>query len=156
MPVKVYQIPPPDHQGAISLGSGVTIEWLRGGRVFHLKTSNATRSAIDIWRDVTIQVAHQSSENTPVLFLFEIEALPFTPYMRRSAEMILKANRDRKGKTAILLRPSIFTSIIRFFVERESYRLNANFVRRIFTAKEEALNWLLEPPEPPPLMDKPK
>jgi len=80
----------------------------------------------------------------PVRLLIDIGTLPLTPYNRKRSEEVVQRTSHLYGKTAVVLRPSVISHTIRFFVENLLKRSGSTFERRIFFARNVAIEWLLE------------
>lgn len=140
-------IPAPQESGdkIIPLSAGISMQWLHEGKILAVTALNITREAIDVWTEAIIAAELTYFKDRPVRLLLDIGMLPPTPYARQKSEEIVKQTAHLYGRTAVVLRPSLTTQTIRFFVERILRRSGSSFERRIFLSRADALTWLLTP-----------
>lgn len=126
------------------LGSGVSCQWRFEGRILVFYGSNATPSAADIWAAATIQAFNFYFKDQPLLAMHIMNNLPLTPYIRKKTAEVSQGTAQLHGRVAVILRPTMFTPIIKKFVDYDLRNLNSKLLRQIFTAENLGEKWLLE------------
>ena len=143
-------LPPRTQTEPVEIGNGVACHWMADGKVLVFKLSSSARITIDSWIAGMEEAITHWSPDEPAMLLHDVATLPLTPYMRQQSEALIKRHADKLwGRVAVVLRPGVFTNVIRFFAEREASKLNPRMTRRIFTSREAAIEWLAEPIKKP-------
>lgn len=138
------QLDPAKWETFINIGQGVRYRWLADGKILNTHLPDISREVVDVWVDGVLAVALAWAVEKPFLQLHEIEVLPLTAYLRqRTAEAIEKFD-HLHGHSAIILTPSIFSTVIKLYVNWDAKRINPNIVRRVFTNFDEGYAWLAE------------
>ncbi len=140
----------PNSSGTLSTGShsleqispSVSREWLFDKRIVVYTVMDAHRESIDVWAGTcTADIASWPGDR-PVLIMHDLSArgIALTPYARERSQPMMDMRPEAKGRVAIVLQPGIAASLIQLFLRPER---KAPRVRRAFTSREKAIEWLL-------------
>ena len=130
---------------AQQLAPGVTTDVLHDGQIVRYNITTVHQEFIDKWIEHLDRVMMTWDHVHPRLLLLEMHGTPLTPYIRKVTQDIAKKHGRVSGRTAIVVKKTLVTQVIRFFVERVLARPGHQLrERRLFFFSTEALAWLEE------------
>lgn len=131
---------------------GHSREWLNVSDTYRIAiingSGNMARASIDVWADVVIDTLNNWSwEAYPLHILLDLstKGQGITPYSRERAEGVYKFIPPKStGYAAIVIPDGPINRLVSLFFVRRRIDRGINVQERVFTRREDALNWLRE------------
>jgi len=124
------------------LAPGVTTEALQEGKIVRYIIKTAHRESIDKWVAHVDRVMGEWDQNRPCLLLYEVSDTPLTPYIRSATQGIAEKYANLRGRTAVVVKKTVLTQLVRFFIDSFLARRHHIRERKMFFSNDEALAWL--------------
>lgn len=121
--------------------------WYADGKIVAFYLQDIGRSTLDDWAHHAGQSLLDWDDDLPFLNLQDFSAvniLTVTPYLRKKTNEITGLRPDKAGRTAVVLPNSAFMLTILQAFLRLLGKSQKTRERRIFTAHDEAVQWLME------------
>lgn len=135
---------PPIHGEMIQLSPTVQQQWLYNERILSFVVKDASRATIDTWMKAIMRVGGKWNPEQPLLIMYQLNAIPLTPYLRQKATELTQMSMHLHGRTATILPNNFGSQMMRIFMEYDLRRIRSNIVQRVFYKRDHALEWLLE------------
>lgn len=123
------------------LSPHVTCEWLYNRRVVVITTADSSRATVDLWANRAKEIMTSWPVDQPFFMAQDVSSpnTVSTPYARERARELMKLRVDLPSYHAMIVAPTYMMRLAQMFLW--AYR-RKNFEMRLFTKREEALNWL--------------
>ncbi len=125
------------------LSSGLTREWVCERRIVIYTLTDVRRETADAWAEAFKADIMQCPGDQPfrVIHDFSSSAVISTPYGRKRAQEMVDTRPEIKVRAAFVLSASALSQLIHLFLSRQNQMPSR--VRRTFTSREQAIEWLL-------------
>lgn len=126
---------------------GITLNWTDDNRTAIIATEgNMSRTAVDIWAELTMRVAREWAPGQKLSVLFDMTGpqQSYTPYAAKRTMDVYKATPPTlAGDIAIVMRNTVVVRLLMLLVRREGRPFEKRLNQRFFTDIDVAHEWLL-------------
>ena len=131
--------------GVEQIDEWATLTWLHDGKIVCFTINSVERQTVDAWLKRSYEIVQAWPADVPYLAIQDVTNATLTPYIReKSAATVALTPKYLRGRSAVVMSPSVKNHLIRLFVTATLTRQNASIQRNVFLKKSQAVDWLLQ------------
>jgi hypothetical protein len=120
----------------------VTLEWINDHRIAFFTLPDVSRSTLDLWTDMIIQLIKDWPADKTYCALHDVSrpGAGLTPYMRQKIMEIDRQSDHLRGRVAFISPKTFVSQIAKLYIQQTSR--NRPLSSAIFFSQAEAIAWL--------------